>query len=304
MEYRQPVGKIAGAPYVDGNRSAGLRGDTPPAAAIEHPMRELVHLIEYAGLIPSKDDLQQVRKAVQMIFEAMSGEGPAENFLTLLQASSRLPIYPEVQSADGRINVTSPAAGTVLVPPTVSFLHRGIAPINTSDYDEDDRAFSTDADKTYHLRWSAADGFSLKDLASGAYNPTAAAETSVAFDSTYDDMLIARVTTNSGNIATITNLTNKARILMEIENDGEITTNPAANLAERTAQITWNLSRTPVMSAYPKRITVLGDGGFSANASHDHDFLITRLTFSRYGCSLRLMRDHATRFDILATVSA
>ena len=52
-------------------------------------------------------------------------------------------------------------------------------------------------------------GFALKDLGDVAYNPAALAEDNPAFDSTYDDMLVARIVTDASNVATITNLANK-----------------------------------------------------------------------------------------------
>lgn len=58
----------------------------------------------------------------------------------------------------------------------------------------------------------------MNDLASLVYNPTVAAEINTAFDSTFDNMLVARVITNSSNIATITNLANKTQLVAQGEN--------------------------------------------------------------------------------------
>ena len=64
MQYTPPVGAPAGAPYVNVDAPAGIEGSPVPAEAIEHPMRELDHLIAFAGLTPSPEDLEQVRKAI------------------------------------------------------------------------------------------------------------------------------------------------------------------------------------------------------------------------------------------------
>lgn len=48
------------APYINGDPSVGRMGSIPPAAAFEHPMRELVNVIEMAKLVPDETDLQQV----------------------------------------------------------------------------------------------------------------------------------------------------------------------------------------------------------------------------------------------------
>ncbi|QKV20232.1 hypothetical protein [Oricola thermophila] len=212
MKYNQPAGALPGAPYVDGNRNTGEKGSIVPAAAIEHPQRELAHLIEHAGLTPSATDLEQVRKAIEALIDAATGGGGSSTYILMSQARARLPIFPEIMTGDGRMNVTSPGAGTILVPEAVQFMHRGIFPVSTSDFDLADRTFATNANKTYHLRWNPVDGFALQDLADGAYNPDVKAESDAGFDSTYDDMLVARIVTDAGNVATITNLANRASL--------------------------------------------------------------------------------------------
>ncbi|MCD1264555.1 hypothetical protein B5M44_24105 [Shinella sumterensis] len=171
---------------------------------------EIGHVITFNGLTPDNGDMEQLRKAIQAQIDASTGGGDPSTYLTLLQASSRLPIFPEVQNANGHFGVITPATGQVRVPAGVNFLHRGISPYATVQTD-----LATDASKTYHLRWNKTDGFSLKDLSSGAYNPSTLAEANAAFDSSFDDMLVARVVTNSSNVPTITNLVNKDRMAMQ-----------------------------------------------------------------------------------------
>jgi len=60
----------ANAAYVNGNPATGQEGSIPPMEALDHPMRELVHLIVSAGLTPSHSDLEQVRKAIKKMIEA------------------------------------------------------------------------------------------------------------------------------------------------------------------------------------------------------------------------------------------
>ena len=57
------------ASYVNGNPSTGAEGSIPPFESVEHTMRELVHLIEDAGLTPDHEDLEQVRKAIKAMIE-------------------------------------------------------------------------------------------------------------------------------------------------------------------------------------------------------------------------------------------
>lgn len=262
---------------------------------------ELGEVINYAGLTGTDEDLTQLRQAIIALIEAATGGGDPASYLLIQQARTRLPIFPEVQNADGRIVVTSPATGTVRVPGGVTFLHRGIFPVTTSQSD-----FATVASKTYHLRWNPTDSFALKDLADTDYNPSGFIDGNPALDSTYDDMLVARIITNSSNIATITNLVNRARVLIEIENNG-VMEMPSTNETIRTANLSWNLARNPLVGIYPSRIDVspgTGTGTFPANAMHDHDFFINVTTKNRYGATVSLRRDYATAMNIKAQVSA
>lgn len=167
---------------------------------------ELGAVIAAAGIIPSDADMTQVLQAIQGLIDAATGGNPA-GYILMDQARARLPIFPDVQNTDGRIVITSPANGQVRLPGGVSFNHRGIFQVTTAQTD-----YNTDPSKTYHLRWNKVDGFVLKDIADAIYNPSALSELNRAFDSTFDDMLIARIITNSSNIPTIANLANKAHL--------------------------------------------------------------------------------------------
>jgi hypothetical protein len=68
MKYVPPIGaQDANAAYVDGNPSAGIEGSLVSAAAIEHPMREIVEVIAAAGLAPSAADLKQLLAAIRRL---------------------------------------------------------------------------------------------------------------------------------------------------------------------------------------------------------------------------------------------
>jgi len=64
MEYVPPVGGDPDDPYIDGNPGLGIEGSPTPAAAIEHPMREIVNVIEAAGLTPDSENLTQLLEAL------------------------------------------------------------------------------------------------------------------------------------------------------------------------------------------------------------------------------------------------
>lgn len=168
---------------------------------------EIGSVVDEAEITPSDSDNTTLLQAILALIAAATGGGTADNYVTMAQARSRLQIFPEVEHTSGHLNITSPSTGQVRVPAGRSFLHRGIFRVTTTEED-----FATLSSKTYHLRWNPTDGFSLNDLADTGYNPSVLAETNSAFDSTYDDMLVARVVTNSSNVATITNLINRTRL--------------------------------------------------------------------------------------------
>lgn len=84
MKYVSPYndGGDANAGYVDGNPSAGVKGSIPRAAAIEHPLRELVNLITGSGQAPSASDLMQLLRAVRSQALSYVAGGGAGNALT------------------------------------------------------------------------------------------------------------------------------------------------------------------------------------------------------------------------------
>ena len=169
------------------------------------------HVAAQAGEAPAQaNDHTLLWRSIVALIAAATGEtsgGDTSNFVLFTQARARLPFYPEVLNTDGRIVITSPGVGQIRIPGGVDFLHRGIGLVTTSHTD-----INTDARQTYHLRWNPTDGYALKDLSSGVYNPGPEAETHTKFDSTFDDMLIARIVTNVGNVPTITNLANKNKL--------------------------------------------------------------------------------------------
>ncbi|TLX12159.1 hypothetical protein [Rhizobium sp. MHM7A] len=172
---------------------------------------EINNVMIPAGLTPSNGDMTQLYQAIAAMIAAATGGGDTSTYLLMTQARARLPIYPEVQNVDGHFGVTSPGSGQIRIPAGVTFQHRGIFPLTTVQTD-----FATDASKTYHLRWNPTDGFVLKDVANAIYNPGTLPETSTTFDTSYDDMLVARIITNSSNVPTITNLENRQRLKKEL----------------------------------------------------------------------------------------
>ncbi|OSQ41676.1 hypothetical protein [Thalassospira sp. MCCC 1A01428] len=79
MEYVNPIGKIGGAPYVDGDPLNDIEGDAVSAKAWEHPMREILNVITGAGLTPDGANLAQMSAAITaMIAGAIGALPPAD----------------------------------------------------------------------------------------------------------------------------------------------------------------------------------------------------------------------------------
>ena len=104
MDYATPIGQEAqgeAAIYIDGNPEAGIEGSAVPAKAIESGMRELIHLIRFAGLTPSGTDMEQVRKAIGMLIESAT-----PGLATLLQPGLVMPDGTTISvDATGKLSV-------------------------------------------------------------------------------------------------------------------------------------------------------------------------------------------------------
>jgi len=89
MKYNQPFDQPnnPNAPYVDGNRAAGIQGSIVPAASVEFDQREVVEVINTANTRaysdfsntacapPANTDLTQLRKAIEGFIKAGGGGG-------------------------------------------------------------------------------------------------------------------------------------------------------------------------------------------------------------------------------------
>ena len=81
MEYVPPInGNIADPdrPYVDANPGASIEGSIPPAAAVEHPMREILNVIVSAGITPDDADLAQLYQAIVALIAAAGAPDASE----------------------------------------------------------------------------------------------------------------------------------------------------------------------------------------------------------------------------------
>ncbi|MEP3246263.1 MAG: phage tail protein [Sneathiella sp.] len=76
MEFMPPLNpELPDGQYQDGDPANSVVGSIPPAEAIEHPMREIVHVIEQelGELAPTKNDLTQLYQAIQAMIDGGIG---------------------------------------------------------------------------------------------------------------------------------------------------------------------------------------------------------------------------------------
>lgn len=287
MKYQPPTNSPATVEnpepsYFDGNPQAGQKGAIPPAKAIEHPMREILAVIQAAGLTPNEGDLTQLYQAIAIIVGGVGGT-PASFALN--------PIYPEVITNGGVMSIAS-NNGNVVVATGQQFIHRGGVLYNTTSFTLGQRTLSTVASKTYHLRWRYNGGspvLALIDVTDGTYNPGALAETDPTFDTTYDDMLIAKVVTDASNNTTTTALKNLARLsgtfYFEKLTGNTQNANKTSIIA---ASVTSNWARAPIMRSADAVVgaTLTSGGGLDGYAN-----LVSYSAVNRYGVAANISTD-------------
>lgn len=265
---------------------------------------ELKAIQDAGGIAGSEGDDTTVLQAIQELISIATGGGDVSTYVTFPLAQARLPIFPEVTTNNGVIVVTDLGTGNIRIPASAVILHRGIRTYTTVQTD-----LATVLSKTYHLRFQVAGGvgtFVLKDLADLGYNPTVAAESNAAFDSTYDDMLVARIVTNSSNVPTITNLTNKARLDASTIVSGAVAMNLGINGALFQCDTTWNWARRPaglsyvVIEKYDSDTGTDTDHGFYGPAAvYPSPLGSIGPVYTRYGVACRVLWDFATSLSVL-----
>ena len=231
------------------------------------------------------------------------GSGETLNFLLN-------PVYPYITVNGGFMTVNA-GSGSVTLAAGQTFVYRGGVSYSTSDFELADRQFATLANKTYHLRWRYNAGepeLSLNDLADAGYNPGSLAETHQAFDSGFDDMLIARVVTDGSNVATITSLKNSQVLAVAEMLAGSNGQNLAANGACFDFSKTLNWARSPASFSFHQAKSI--NNGSQA----DRDFNITgigiaanstalnaatpTIALTRYGMAQRVESDYASELHM------
>lgn len=224
--------------------------------------------------------------------------------------------YPEILTSTNTLALTL-ATGQIVINTGQSFKMRDSVNFNTTDFSAASRTFATTANLTYHLRFvlstaanhdnfgnsfysgrSITNGmFYLVNATDISYNSSGLVETNSAFDSKRDDMLIARIVTDSGNVPAATLLTNMNHLYYSTTYSGSLPNSlswtvwtsfvPSFNwaripkIATPSLQLVRHINSEPNGTAFNPNVGVLATIGIR----------MTSNSLSRYGCTLDYVYD-------------
>jgi len=205
-----------------------------------------------------------LKKLYDLIVAIQGAIAVIQSQLAAFAGFQNMPIYPEFVdpaadpwpfATEARHTITPTLSGSNLVVPAgKQIIHRGGKIYSTSDITGPNRTFALANNKTYHLRWYApghtlapanawpSGRFMLRDLADGSYNYGGQPEQSSAFDSRYDDALVAKIQRSNLGDTTITAFMNKAVFDQYFESGG-----PTSTPGIVQEVYTLNLARTPTV---------------------------------------------------------
>lgn len=102
MDYIPPLNGDTGNPnrgWPNANPGAGVAGARIDGRALEYPMREILEVINYAGLAPNNGDLTQLRQAMMLLIAS----GLSSRIANMFQAGPTSPASMKVQLTAGHI---------------------------------------------------------------------------------------------------------------------------------------------------------------------------------------------------------
>ena len=98
MKYVEPLNSSSyperNGSYVNANPATGVKGSTVPGEALEHPQREILNVIEAAGLTPNGADLTQLLQAITASWWVESAAVTRTNDYTVTLTGDRSADYP------------------------------------------------------------------------------------------------------------------------------------------------------------------------------------------------------------------
>lgn len=256
-------------------------GTAVQAPFLNGTLMQLRRAIRGMGIAENNADDDMLLKAIQ---------AAAAGLVTEAALLANLPIHALV-GATGLI-AYSTGAGSIVVSTGQSITRRGVRSHQIDNLSIGNRTFVTAASKTYHLRWYAPgigraapasswpDGrLYLEDIIDPTYNPSVLAETNAAFDSTFDNVLLARVVTNGANALTVTPLVNKPTLsayLTVSGTSGAMTGNLGSTY---TGSVTFDWGRAPAT------LGVVGSHVIGGATAMEYGNVLTGVSATRYAAT-------------------
>lgn len=291
-------GEAAFDQLVNANPDADLEGAIPPMELCKHPVAEILEVIKSAGLTPNKNDLTQLRQAIEAKIGAVFS-----NQITVGQVLAYNRVYPHVMTANNKLVVVDNEDGTVTLAADQTWVHRGLIPRSSNHLSLEARTVTIPAGATGHLRWRWNEGspeIFFGNLADSGYNPSELVDGDPAFDTDFDDMLIARIARDGSDPPAITGLRNRRKFFMRGETAHvrhtpfEDSTAPAAIQNGEMVELDW--ARQP-----RAKITALNDIDVQRNNINEFNAGVRDL--SRYGIFVWYQNDSSSLSQEFAFVA-
>lgn len=184
-------GEAAFDQLANANPDVGQEGAIPPMELCKHPVAEILEVIKSAGLNPSKNDLTQLRQAIEAKIASVFS-----NQITVGQVLAHNRVYPHVTTANNRLTVIDNEDGTLTLAADQTWVHRGLIPRSSNDFSVENRTVTIPPDSVGHMKWRWNDGSPevfFGDLADSGYNPSDLVDGDTAFDAGFDEVFIARI---------------------------------------------------------------------------------------------------------------
>ena len=152
MKYAPPIGATdPDASYINAQPSAGIQGSPVPAEAIEPPMREIVNVIENAGLTPDENDNSQLLSAITQMINYHASK---------IYAHGAENIEFEDGSVSDALNALGAAVGCLLYMTGVELIEKygNIAVLNDLPHTAPAGVYMVTSDQAAELGWSLPSG--------------------------------------------------------------------------------------------------------------------------------------------------
>ncbi|MEM5529547.1 tail fiber protein [Gammaproteobacteria bacterium AS21] len=216
---------------------------------------ELKGIVQLSNQIDSDNEFKAATpKAVKAVYDLLPLNKP--------KVLDSLPIFPEIINNDKKLLI-SLSVGKLTIAENQVIRFRGWRDINTDNLSN--LSFTLDLAKTYHLRFDIDNELSLNDIESSDYNPDSLSESDRSFDTTYDNVLLAKI--SNGVVTTLINQSEPFSLTYDgLPNSADAT--PTGNDYVGSFELPLNWSRSPISDSVEIK------GHLAANGTHSWNDLM------------------------------